>query len=83
MVFILNLKIDDSINAKVVAAEFHNKDGTKDVIMETTTASLRINAEVSEIAITDAKTGETKIIDPRKSSENLELYLECMDKIKM
>jgi len=49
MVFILNLKIDDSINAKVVAAEFHNKDGTKDVIMETTTASLRINAEVSEI----------------------------------
>ncbi|AEG17669.1 hypothetical protein [Methanobacterium paludis] len=82
MLFLINLKIDNSCNAEVGAIEKTKKDGTKCMLIITVppiTSTLKVG--VPHITITNNETGEI-IHDSQKSSEDLNQYIKCVNENK-
>ena len=82
MLFLINLKIDDSsCNAKVGAIEKTKEDGTKCMSIPVPPACSECRATAPSIVITNKETGEI-IHDSQKSSEDLNQYLKCLNRNK-
>jgi hypothetical protein len=81
MLFFINLKIDDSCNAKVGAIEKTKKDGTKCMLITVPPATSTSKVIAPNIIITNKETGEI-IHDSQKSSEDLNQYIKCVNENK-